>query len=114
MSQHSSLRGGRGTKRHRSVLKRFERLQALQEKGEWKEGGSIFGLPKVKTLRIKVKKEKAAEAPVAAAAEGAVGTPATPAAGTVVTPKAGEKGAPKTAAPKEAPTPKKEGKKERG
>lgn len=45
-------------RRHRSVLKRLERIKILQEKGEWKEGYSFFGLPKIKTLKIKIKKEK--------------------------------------------------------
>jgi small basic protein (TIGR04137 family) len=66
MSIHSSLRsGGKGT-RHRSVLKRHERLRALKEKNLWTEEKSVFGIPKVKMQRVKVKKEKAA--PEAAAA----------------------------------------------
>jgi len=43
----------------RSVLKRTERIRQMQEKGKWKEGDSVYGLPKIKTLRIKIKKEKA-------------------------------------------------------
>jgi hypothetical protein len=30
------------------------------EKGEWEDGKSIFGLPKIKMLKFKIKKEKAA------------------------------------------------------
>lgn len=60
MSQHTSLKSGQKRKRHRSVLKRYERLNILKEKKEWEEGSSVFGLPKVKTIRIRVKKEKAA------------------------------------------------------
>lgn len=45
-------------RRHRSVLKRLERIKILKERGEWKEGYSFFGLPKIKTQKIKVKKEK--------------------------------------------------------
>ena len=45
-------------RRHRSVLKRLERIRILKERGEWKEGYSFFGLPKIKTQKIKVKKEK--------------------------------------------------------
>lgn len=83
MSQHSSLKSGRKRKRHRSVLKRFERLKILEEKKEWKDGDPIFGLPKVKTVRIRMKKEKAAEEKPA---EGGAKTetaaaPGTPAAG---------------------------------
>ena len=75
MTQHSSLRSGRKRKRHRSVLKRFERLKVLEDKKEWKDGDPIFGLPKVKTVRIRMKKEKAA-------AEAAPGTEAAAAPGT--------------------------------
>ena len=111
MSQHPSLRIGRRSKQHRSVLKRYERLQTLKGKEEWKEGDSVLGLPKVKTLRIKLKKEKAAETAAtpgteAAAATAGTATPQAPAKGTA-------KEAPK-AAPKEAAAPKKEAKKEKG
>ena len=61
MTQHSSLKSGRKRKRHRSVLKRFERLKILEEKKVWKEGDPIFGIPKVKTVRIIMKKEKVAK-----------------------------------------------------
>ena len=45
----------------------------MMEKGQWKEGDKVYGLPKIKTLRIKIKKEKVKEAVVATAtAEGAV------------------------------------------
>ena len=112
MSQHPSLRVGRHAKQHRSVLKRYERLQKLQEKEEWKEGESVFGLPKVKTLRIKVKKEKAAETAAAPGTEAAAAAPAGSAA-----PQAPAKGASKESAkssPKEAAAPSKEAKKEKG
>lgn len=63
MSVHPSLRSKGKGKRSRSVLKRFERLKELLEKEKWTVGNSIFGLPKVKTLRRKLKKaKKAAEA----------------------------------------------------
>jgi small basic protein (TIGR04137 family) len=66
MSIHPSLRPSKG-KGHRSVFKRFERIKMLAEKDKWKEEESVFGLPKVKSLKIKVKKEKTE----AKAAEGA-------------------------------------------
>lgn len=80
MSIHPSLRPSKG-KGHRSVFKRFERIKMLSEKDKWKEEESVFGLPKVKSIKIKVKKEKS-EAKVAA--EGAAAAPAAgsaPAAG---------------------------------
>jgi len=76
MTMHPSLRTGSGKKGHRSVLKRHERLPILMEKDKWDETQSVFGLAKVKTLKVKVKKEKAAT-PEAGAEAGA----ATPAAG---------------------------------
>lgn len=76
MSIHSSLRSGGSDKKHRSVLKRFERLKMLKDGSLWDEGKSALGIPKVKMQKLKVKKEKAA------AAEGAVaGAPAAAAAG---------------------------------
>lgn len=32
----------------RSVLKRFERVEALKKRGLWKEGMRVIGLPKTK------------------------------------------------------------------
>jgi len=70
MSIHPSLALSEKDKKQRSVLKRTERIRMLMEKGKWKEGDKVYGLPKIKTLRIKIKKEKAekAEAPVTAEA----------------------------------------------
>jgi len=63
MSIHPSLSSSAKSKKTRSVLKRAERLKTLIEKDLWKEGQSIFALPKTKVMRIKIKKEKAAAAP---------------------------------------------------
>ncbi len=80
MSIHSSLRiSGKGNK-HRSVMKRHERLKFLKGKGAWVEENSVFGLPKVKMQKVKVKKEKAAKAEGTAAAPGAAPAAAAPAA----------------------------------
>ena len=87
MSIHSSLRAiGKG-KKHRSVLKRYERLKVLKDKDLWNEKISALGLPKVKTQKLKVKKEKVvaegAAAPGAAAEK--------PAAESSTAPKANKK-----------------------
>jgi small basic protein (TIGR04137 family) len=66
MSIHPSLKLSEKDKKHRSVLKRAERLKMMMEKGQWKEGDSVFSLPKIKTLRIKIKKEKVEKAEVVA------------------------------------------------
>ena len=89
MSIHPSLAISEKGKKQRSVLKRSERLRMMLEKGKWREGDSVYGLPKIKTVRIKIKKEKVEKATEATAAQGAApGTPG-PAAGT-----AGEQAAP--------------------
>ena len=46
MSQHPSFCGKGKIKAKRNVLKRYERIRYLQEKGKWKEGDSVLGLPK--------------------------------------------------------------------
>ena len=70
MSQHPSLRSRKKGIAHRTVLKRYERLKELKEKEKWDEEKSIFGLPKLKILKFKIKKEKPVEAEAAAGAEG--------------------------------------------
>lgn len=62
MSIHPSLSSKSGSKKQRFVLSRAERIKILMDKGIWKEGQSIFALPKIKTVRIKIKKEKAEKA----------------------------------------------------
>ncbi len=72
MSIHSSLRSGGAGKKHRSVLKRYERLKILKDKNLWtEEKKTVYGIPKVKMQKLKVKKEKAA-----ATADAGAGAPA--------------------------------------
>lgn len=89
MSIHPSLSSSKQDKKSRSVLKRIERLRIMAQKGLWKEGSDVYGLPKIKTVRIKIKKEKAAEKAPAATTEGAA--PATPEAKEQPTPKSQDK-----------------------
>jgi small basic protein (TIGR04137 family) len=93
MSIHPSLAISEADKKTRSVLKRSERLRMMQEKGKWKEGDAVCGLPKIKTMRVKIKKEKAAKtAEGAAAAPGAAGAaPAAPGAAAAAAPAKGAK-----------------------
>lgn len=84
MSQHPSLRISDKDKKQRSVLKRHERIKTLKEKEKWEDADSVYGLPKVKVTRFKIKKEKAAaatEGAEGAAAPGATPGAAAPAAG---------------------------------
>jgi len=99
MSIDKSLRRRNALQRARSVLTRGERIKTLMTEERWQEGRSPFGLPKVKVVRIVIKKAKKAkeeEAPAegeaAAAAAGAAPAGAAPAA-------AGEKKAPEKKAP---------------
>lgn len=95
MSVHPSLSGGKKSGQHRNVLKRYERIQWLQARDTWPEGRSALGLPKVKSIKFKVKKTAKevapADASVAPAEGAAASTTATPAA----KPKAAERGAKK-------------------
>jgi small basic protein (TIGR04137 family) len=75
MTMDKSLRVRRGMIRSRNVLTRAERIQKLQEADKWEEGRSPLGLPKVRVVKISMKKKKvkkaeegdAAAAPAAAA-----------------------------------------------
>ena len=48
MSQHASLKGSGKIAAKRNVLKRFERVNLLQKRGEWQEGCRGLGLKKTK------------------------------------------------------------------
>jgi small basic protein (TIGR04137 family) len=48
MSQHRSLKGASTIATKRNVLKRFERVELLKKRGQWKEGRKVIGLPKTK------------------------------------------------------------------
>ncbi|MFH1690952.1 MAG: small basic protein [Candidatus Omnitrophota bacterium] len=88
MSIHPSLGVAVKGKQQKSVLKRADRIKHLMKKGLWKEESKVFGLPKIKAVRIKVKKE-VAEKPAegAAAAAGKPATAAAPAQKTKAAPK---------------------------
>lgn len=90
MSIHPSLALSDKGKKQRSVLKRTERLRLMMGKSQWKEGDDVYGLPKIKTVRIKIKKEKA-EKVAAVPAEGAAAL--TPDAGTAAKEQTPAKGA---------------------
>jgi len=47
MSQHASFKvGGASSKKKRNVLKRFERVALLKDRGQWKSGDRVQGLRK--------------------------------------------------------------------
>lgn len=48
MSQHKSLQGSSGLVIKRNVMKRFERIDLLKKRGQWKQGDRVTGLRKTK------------------------------------------------------------------
>jgi small basic protein (TIGR04137 family) len=48
MSQHRSLRAVGTSGAKRNVLKRFERIELLKKRGQWKTGDRVTGLRKTK------------------------------------------------------------------
>jgi len=49
MSQHNSFKASAAAgASNRTVLKRFERVDLLKKRGQWKEGGRVTALPKTK------------------------------------------------------------------
>lgn len=72
MSLHKSLKSSGALRRHRNVLTRAERLLKLLEAGKIDENSSVFGLPKVRNIKLKrrtTKQAKKEEALAAATAE---------------------------------------------
>ena len=95
--------------RHRNVLSRAERIALLEEEEKWNEEKSVFGLPKVRNIKVKQRKAAKAEAVEAAVpAEGAAAVPAEGVAAEAGKAAPGAKAAPaakggeKAAAPKAA------------
>ena len=48
MSQHRSLKGASTIAAKRNVLKRFERVEVLKKRGQFKPGDKVIGLKKTK------------------------------------------------------------------
>ncbi len=48
MSQHRSLRAASTLGGKRNVLRRYERVALLKQRGRWKDGDRVTGLPKTK------------------------------------------------------------------
>ncbi len=77
MSIDKSLLSKSKLVRQRNVLSRPERIKHLQDEGEWDEKKSVYGLPKVKIVKIKKKvkvKKKVEETEGEGAAVGDKGT----------------------------------------
>ncbi len=58
MTIDKSLKVRAGMIRQRNVLTRAERLEKLQETERWEEGDGVLGMPKVRVVKISLKKKK--------------------------------------------------------
>ena len=71
MSIHTSLKtDAKAAGSLRNVMKRHERVRHLMEQGLWTEGRSVYGLPKIKQVKMKARKAAAKEKEEAAAQPG--------------------------------------------
>ena len=70
MSIDKSLRRKNTLQRARNVLTRGERILQMQKEDRWPDGRSPYGLPKVKVIKLVVKKAKKKEEKVVEGAEG--------------------------------------------
>jgi small basic protein (TIGR04137 family) len=71
MTIDKSLRVRKGLMRFRNVLTRSERIAKLLEADRWKEGDPVLGLPKVRVVKVALKKKKKAKKEEEEGAEGA-------------------------------------------
>lgn len=73
MSVDKSLKIQGKLARPKNVFKRIERIKMLTEEGRWNPTMSVFGIPKVKAVKLKrrVKEKKAEKAAEGVAAEAA-------------------------------------------
>lgn len=77
MSIHTSLKSaGKAGGALRNVLKRHERVRHLMERGLWPDGRSMFGLPKIKQVKMKARKKEKEKEEAASAETPAAGAPA--------------------------------------
>ena len=96
MSIDKSLKMKGKLVRPRNVFTRVERIKILKEEGKWEPTMSVFGIPIVKSVKIKRKgksEKKAAKAEAAAAEATPAAAAATPAA--AIAPAAGKEKAKK-------------------
>jgi small basic protein (TIGR04137 family) len=80
MSIDKSLRRKDQLQRARNVLTRGERIKRLTDEERWQDGRSPYGLPKVKVIKLVVKKAKKAKEEEKAEGEGGEAAPAAAAA----------------------------------
>jgi small basic protein (TIGR04137 family) len=76
MTMDKSLRTKLGLARSRSVLSRDERIARLKAAERWQEGDSPVGLPKVRVIKMSMKKKKVKKEEEGAEAGAAAAAPA--------------------------------------
>lgn len=100
MTMDPSLRGKSGLTRARSVLSRAERIERMKAEEKWQDGRSPLGLPKVRVIKLAMKKKKKAKEEGEAGAEGAAAPAAAAAKGAAAKPAAAKPAAAKAPAKK--------------
>ena len=58
MTIDKSLKVKKGGVANKSVMTRVERINRLKEIGKWEDGNPILGMPKVRVVKISMKKKK--------------------------------------------------------
>ncbi|MEQ8788649.1 MAG: small basic protein [Pirellulaceae bacterium] len=61
MTIDKSLKVRKGLMRSRNVLTRAERIEKLLQADRWTEGDAVLGLPKVRVVKVSLKKKKKAK-----------------------------------------------------
>ena len=76
MTIDKSLRIRSGSVKQRNVLTRVERIAKLKELDRWSAGDGVLGLPKVRVVKLAMKKKKKSKAEGDEAEGGAAAKPA--------------------------------------
>lgn len=58
MTMDKSLKVQAGAIKSRNVLTRAERIAKLQESNRWNDESTVLGMPKVRVLKVSLKKKK--------------------------------------------------------
>ncbi len=58
MTMDKSLKVQAGAIKARNVLTRAERISKLQESNRWKDESTVLGMPKVRVIKVSLKKKK--------------------------------------------------------
>lgn len=73
MTIDKSLKIKAGAAKTRNVLTRAERLKRLIDEDRWQEGQPVYGIPKVRVVKLSMKKKKKVKKEDDDATDGAAG-----------------------------------------